>query len=846
MFLSNHLRLGKEIGLLLCLLGMATALVAQPQPLLITTVAGYAGHGSSNGVGITALFSGAQGVATDAAGNVYVADTGNNVVRIITPGGVSSTLAGSVGVSGSVDALGTNALFNQPCGIGVDSGGNVYVSDFGSSVIRKITPIGQVTTIAGTAEVTGSVNNIGTNALFFHPMGIAVDSVTNIYVADYGNHLIRKISAGNVVSTLAGSARVFGAANGTGTGAQFYEPEAVTVDPSGTVYVADTGNAAIRMITSTGVTTTLAGSPGALGSADGTGTNAYFYQPDGIAISGVSNIYVSDYFNNTIRQVSTSGAVLTIAGLAGTTGSADGVNSLARFAAPQGLAVNSAGTVFIADTANSTVRMMTPAGVVTTLAGSASVGSSNGAAANARFYSPQNIAIDSQANVYVADTQNNVVRKISPSGVVSILAGTPGVFGSADGSSALFSGPQGIAVDASGNVYVADTGNSTIRKITAGGVTTTFVGAAGNPGNTDGTGANAQFYEPEGVAVDSVNNIYVADTWNHTIRKITSAGVSSTLAGLAGTFGSFDGANSAARFNNPTGIAVDGSGNLYVTDYNNDTIREVTPAGVVITLAGLAGVWGNADGTGTNASFFGPTGISVDSSGDLFVIDSANDTLRELTVSGGVWTVATVAGLPDVSGSLDGTGAAAEFYYPAGVAVSSAGYVYVADSGNNTIRSQAIPPGILTQPQSQTTWTGNSVIFNVSVYGSSPFAYTWNYNGTNYPVSGSSSLVASNAGNYTVIVSNLVGQITSAAATLTLTNPPAGQPGVFQNTAVISNGVVQFFVSGTPNATYTLVVSSNLVQWTPLFTFLMTNGAVQIVDTTATNSPSRYYLLASP
>src|SRR5581483_2183982 len=239
------------------------------------------------------------------------------------------------------------------------------------------------------------------------------------------------------------------------------------------------------------------------------------------------------------------------------------------------------GTVYIADTANSAIRVMTSAGVVTTLAGSPSDGSANGASSTARFYNPRNVAVDTSSNLYVADTQNSVIRKITPLGVVSVLAGTAGVSGSADGlgANALFSAPQGVALDSANNVYVADTGNNTIRKIAPGGMVSTLAGLAGNPGNADGTGSAAHFCGPVGVTVDSANNVYVADTGNNTIRKITSGGVSSTLAGLAGTCGTFDGTSSSARFNCPTGVDVDGAGNLYVADYNNHTIRKVTPAG---------------------------------------------------------------------------------------------------------------------------------------------------------------------------------------------------------------------------------------------------------------------------
>src|ERR1035438_441067 len=260
---SFNLWPGRKLTLLAGALGLFGAIAVQAQPLLIGTVAGYPGKGSADGAGSSALFFGPQGVAVDGAGNVYVADTRNHVIRVVTASGLSSTLAGTAGVRGSADGMGANASFDQPWGIALDSAGNLYVSDYGSSTIRKVTQAGLVTTLAGTAGVTGSVNNTGTNALFFHPMGLAVDSATNVYVADYGNHLIRKITPPNVVSTLAGMAGVFGSTDGPR--GQFYDPEAVAVDQAGNVYVADTGNASIRMIASGGSITTLAGSAGSLG-----------------------------------------------------------------------------------------------------------------------------------------------------------------------------------------------------------------------------------------------------------------------------------------------------------------------------------------------------------------------------------------------------------------------------------------------------------------------------------------------------------------------------------------------------------------------------------------------------
>src|ERR1035437_403540 len=307
-----------------------------------------------------------------------------------------------------------------------------------------------------------------------------------------------------------------------------------------------------------------------------------------------------------------------------------------------------------------------------TLAGYAGQGSADGLSSNARFSNPSGIAADSVGNVYVADTANHTIRQITPGGAVSTLAGLAGVSGSADGtgSAALFNQPQGVAGDGAGNVYVADTGNHTIRQIAPGGVVSTLAGLAGISGSANGTGGSARFYQPEGVAVDSGGNVYVADTWNHTIRAITPGGVVSTLAGLAGTNGTTDGTGGAARFYQPQGVAVDGAGTLYVADMGNQTIRKIMAGGAVSTLAGLAGSYGSADGTGASARFYGPASVAVDGLGDVYVADYFNQTLRKVTAAG---VVTTLAGSPGNFGSADGANSTVRFWNPAGVAVTGTG-----------------------------------------------------------------------------------------------------------------------------------------------------------------------------
>jgi sugar lactone lactonase YvrE len=329
---------------------------------------------------------------------------------------------------------------------------------------------------------------------------------------------------------------------------------------------------------------------------------------------------------------------------------------------------------------------------IRTFAGSTTPGSTNGPAFTARFNHAVGLATDLSGNIYVADTENSTIRKITPDGNVSTLAGLAGSFGTNDaiGGGARFYGPQAVAANSAGQVFVADSGNSTIRKITLGGSVSTFAGVAGVSNSFDGTGSNAQFYHPEGVATDAGGNVYVADTWNHTIRKITPAGAVTTLAGLAGNFGAADGTNSKARFNRPTALAVDSATNIFVADSLNHSIRKITPNGMVSTIAGLAGVWGSSDGTNNAARFYLPEGIGIAANGNLFVTDSGNQTLRKISLLGTNWVVTTVAGLNGFAGSTNGTGSSAQFYFPAAIGFDSAGYLYLADTGNNTIRTTRI------------------------------------------------------------------------------------------------------------------------------------------------------------
>jgi hypothetical protein len=698
-FNSNH---GLTYALLLVVFLFGVTIRSRSQSYIFTTLAGSASSGSANGTGSAARFSTPTGVVWDPQGNLYVADTGNETVRQITPAGVVSTIAGQAGGWGYADGTGTNALFASPQSLAIDTGGNLYLVD--NDMIRKLTPSGTnwvVSTLAGQPGNSAYADQPGTNALFNRPSGVAVDGAGNVYVADQFNNVIRKITPTGTVSTLAGQPNNPGSADGTNDSAQFYYPFNITVDGATNLYITDSVNQTIRKLAPVGtnwVVTTIAGQVQDSGSTNGIGTNAQFSGPTGIVVDRTTNIYVADGYNDTIRLLVATGTNWTVSKFAGTVqviGDANGAANTARFTYPNGLTVDNAGNVYVADANNNLIREISK-GVVSTVAGS-STGSTDGPGTNALFWNTAGVAADGVGNVFVADYDNNTVRKIGTNGIVSTLAGLAGNPGSVDGtnSNARFNNPYSLAVDLHDNVFVVSTGDSTVRKLTASGTNwtvTTIAGFPGHVGVADGVGTNAAFYNPAGITVDTNDTLYVVDNSGMTIRKVTPSGTNwdvSTIAGQPTISGYTNGIGTNALFLYPHSIAVDNSSNVYVADTENQVIRKLTLTGtnwLVSTIAGLGGISGSTDGVGTNALFFFPEGVTVDNTGNLFVADTFNQTIRKITRVGTNWVTSTAGGTVEMSGSADGLGPNALFSAPQAVAVDAKGRVYVADTQNNTVR----------------------------------------------------------------------------------------------------------------------------------------------------------------
>src|ERR1035437_4513209 len=646
------------------------------QTYTISTFAG--GALPVNIPGTSASLYSPQFIAADPAGNVFFVDQ-DAVLRLDATTGVLTLVAGNGTTGFSRDnGPATSAQLYNPQGLAVDAAGNLYISDTQNLRVRKVSN-GVITTVAGGGFGLGD-NGPATSAQLGFPDGVAVDSAANLYIADPGSERVRKVSNG-VITTVAGNGtQGFSGDNGPPTIAQLNGPSGVAVDAAGSLYIADTYNQLGRKV-SNGVITTVAGNGTQGFSGDnGPATSAQLGFPEGLAVDSAGSLYIADQENNRIRKVS-NGVITTVAG-GGTSGLGDNGPATSAQLTPSGVAADSAGNLYIADTGNIRIRKVSN-GVITTVAGGGSFLGDNGPATSAQLVNPLGVAVDSAGNLYIGDSYHYRIRKVS-NGVITTVAGngTPGFSGdNGPATSAQVSVPEGVALDAAGNLYIPDAGNNRIRKVSGGVITTVAGGGSAGLGD-NGPASSAELDGPVGVAVDSAGNLYIADQGNNRVRKVSN-GLITTVAG-GGTSGLGDnGPATSAQLNGPTGVAVDSAGDLYIADFYDNRIRKVSNL-VITTVAGngTRGFSGD-NGAATSAELAGAEGLAVDSAGKLYIADTSNSRIRK--VSNGVIT--TVAGNGTLGFSGDnGPAASAQFIFPAGMAVDSAGNVYIADQGNNRIR----------------------------------------------------------------------------------------------------------------------------------------------------------------
>ncbi len=704
------------LALVLFTLGLAERSSAQPGQIYSYTISTVVGaYQLGTGPANKALLAFPEKMFIDSQGAVYIADNSNHMVRKIV-GGQISTIAGTgiSGFSGDGQAA-TKAQLANPCGVAADKTGNVYIYDCLNTVVRKVDTNGIITTFAGIPHTAGSAGDGGpaTKAMLRPSLsnGLAVDPSGNLYISDFGNNVIRKVTAStNIITTVAGITGKPGAGGdgGLATSANLSYPGGLSFDAAGNLYIADTYNQSIRMVSATsGTISTVAGGHIGAGGDGGPPKSASLQYPTDVAVDASGNIYIADSNNNKIRKV-TVGAnpiINTLAGngTAGFSGDGGPATS-AEISFPSGVAVDGAGTVYIVDDGNSRIRTVS-GGNIAEFAGSDHAQGDGGKASAALLFFPQRFAWDSKGNMYIADGNNNRIRKVTPDGIISTIAGNGTFANTGDGGPAIAAEvirPLGIASDSAGNIYFS--AGPQVRKIDTQGNISTIVNTGGTPGfSGDGQEATAaKLNGPQGLALDSAGNLYIADEFNHRVRKV-SVGIISTVAGTgpicgnpcqSGTFGGDGGPATAAHLNFPTDVAFDNSGNLLIADTANSVVRMVDANGNINTLAGIGAKpgYGGDVGPAASALLNNPWGIAIDNAGNLYIVDTANEVVRVVDALG---IISTIAGNTTVGFSGDGGPAiSAELNGPHGVAVDPSGRVWFVDVSNHRIR-QLTPSGPL-------------------------------------------------------------------------------------------------------------------------------------------------------
>ena len=673
---------------------------------VISTIAGgpFPGYSGDGGPATAATFFCTNAVA-DAAGNVYIADTTNQRIRKIDTSGIINTVAGNgkQGYSGDGGPA-TSATLALPQGLAVDNAGNLYFAD-NATHVRKVDTNGIITTVAGSGSPLGLGDGGPATSAGMTPVWVTVDNSGNLYIADAGAKKIRKVNTAGIISTLAGGALNTGLGNGDGgppTGGVFVNISSVAVDSAGNVYIADPGADNVRKVSSgaaaspvTAQPTTLsfsvnAGaaapptqsvvivSPGstltytAAASTTGGGpwlsvspasgnvnaTLTISVNPAGLAAgsyngtitvtpSGAGNTPLTIPVKLTVNAAASQGIISTVAGNGFVPFSAEGGAATGAALAVSAVAVDGSGNLYIADTVSNKILKVSASGIITTFAGNGSItyAGDNGPATKASFFTPLGVAADSNGNVYIADSGNNRVRKVDAGGTITTVAGTgaPGLSG--DGgpaASANIWSPSAVAVDTSGNLYIAEAGNNRVRKVDTNGIIHTFAGGAVLVGfSGDGSAAvGAGLFLPGGLAVDKSGNVYISDIGNNRIRKVDTAGVIHTVAGNGTKGFSGDGGPATSAMLNMSGahagLGVDGAGNLYIPDIANHRVRKVDTTGVIATVAGngIAGFSGD-NGPATSAGLNNPNDVAVDNSGNFYISDSTNNRVRKVTTGSG-------------------------------------------------------------------------------------------------------------------------------------------------------------------------------------------------------------------
>jgi sugar lactone lactonase YvrE len=751
----------------------------------------------------------------------------------------------------------TNAALYNPGGIAMDASTNLYIADTLNNLVHKVDVNGVIATVAGVGN--GALNGASpafsgdggpaTNASLARPFGVAVDASGNLFIADTYNNRIRKVDTNGMITTVAGTgAAGHSGDGGAATNAGVYQPRSVAVEGSGELLIADFAYGLVRKVDTNGIITTVAGGGSTSPAVGLMATNCLLEACSSVALDAAGYFYAADWYYGTVWQVAPNGAIS---------------NVLHGFSNPGGLTVGASGLVYVANTSagNSTVVAASSSGALTLVAGKgpATFGGDGAQATNAYLNYPSSLVRDPAGNIYIADTDNNRIRKVGANGVIQTVAGNGFNFYAGDGGPAvagLLGAPKGLAADALGNLFIADYNNHCVRKVDTSGLLATVVGN-GTEGYTPptftGQATNTQIAAPYALALDPNENLFLSDSDYNQVLRVNANGLVSTVAGPGA---------SISVLSAPDGLACDHAGNLYIADRGNDCVRKIDASGNLTTVAG--GGSSVADGIqATNARVFAPEAVAVDQNGNLYISIDGQSLVRKVDTSG---VITTVAGNGSFGFSGDGQAATkAAVDYPAGLVLDTAGNLFFADWANNRVR-RVDTNGIITTVagtgtagyfgdggQAVDAWLNSPDGLALDPAGNLYVADTANNRVRKVLLPGSPTLVldhasAAAAGSYQVIVSNPWASATSSVATLTVSGTSA--PIVIQGVERHSDGSFDLTGTGSPSTRYVLNLATNLappVTWVAVVTNTATAaGAWQFTAIKPAGSRSAFFRVSGP
>ncbi len=781
--------------------------VARGTPsVLLSIIAGTGTQGTTvPGPATSSMLGGPNGVAVDSSGNLYIADYFNHVVQKVTPTGLLSIVVGNGTQGAPTPGSATSSMLSNAQSVAVDAAGNLYIADSDNAVVEKVTPSGILSIVAGTGVPGAPTSGDATHSMLRYPADVAVDSSGNLYIADYSNYVIEKVTPAGNLSIVAGTGNYGTPSPGSATSSRLNGPSGVAVDATGNLYIADSGNALVDKVDPSGALSIVAGNGTSGAPTPGVGIGSMLGYPEGLAVDPSGNLYIADFFNHVIEKLSPAGMLSIVAGT-GTSGPpTPGPIGNSMLSGPNGLAVDATGNLYIADYDNAVVEKITPAVSISNLPHSGAVGGSftptiattgdgatsvvsstngvctvsgstvtyvsvgtctliarvgvgtnytnaegsnqsftisrgmppmllsvvagtgtagtpaPGPATSSRLSNPRGVAVDSSGNLYLADTGYSVIEKVSPSGVLSIVAGTgtPGAPTPGLATSSKLNVPNGVAVDPSGNLYIADSGNSLVEKVTQAGVLSIVAGTGTSGIPTPGAATSSRLNSPSGLAFDASGNLYIADSDNHVIEKVTPGGVLSIVAGT-GAYGTpIPGVATSSTLCFPNGIAVDGSGNLFIADADAHVIEKVTPAGALSIVAGTGLIGAPTSGPATNSRLSVPNGVVTDALGNLYIADADNHVIEKVTPGG---VISVVVGTGSYGAPTPGIATASKLSYPNGIGMDAVGNLFIADADGHVIEKVTSIVFISNMPLSGVV--GASFTSTLSTTGDGPTSVT--------------------------------------------------------------------------------------------------------------------------